>query len=165
MLSIGSLELGASNPDNARPDRRRTPSASMSSAPLIDTAATANLRVGIDMVRISRITESVEHFGDKFLSRIFTPREVAYAQSSPACRDERLAARFAAKEAAMKALRVADCGIPWTDFEVAREPSGQCSLKLHGKALQHCGRYELALSLSHEGDYATAVVMAQRTAP
>jgi holo-[acyl-carrier protein] synthase len=134
----------------------------MSSAQFIDTAPTGNLRVGIDMVRISRIRESVEQFGEKFLSRIFTPREVAYAVSSPACRDERLAARFAAKEAAMKALRLTDRGIPWTDVEVAREPSGECSLALHGQALQHCGRYELALSLSHEGDYATAVVMVQR---
>lgn len=135
----------------------------MSSAQVMNTAATANLRVGIDMVRISRITESVEQFGERFLSRIFTAREVAYAMSSPACRDERLAARFAAKEAAMKALRLADRGIAWTDIEVAREASGECSLTLHGEALQYSRDYELALSLSHEGDYATAVVMAQRT--
>lgn len=135
----------------------------MSSAQSINSAANADLRVGIDLVRISRITESVAQFGEKFLSRIFTPSEVAYAMASPTCRDERLAVRFAAKEAAMKALQLADCGIPWTDFEVARAPSGQCSLTLHGIALQRLGSFELALSLSHEGDYATAIVMAQRT--
>ena len=130
-------------------------------------APTARLRIGIDMVRVSRIRESIEQFGERFLSRIFTPAEIAYAVSSPGCRDERLAARFAAKEAAMKALQLANAGIPWSDFEVAREQSGECSLNLRGaaqRAVSGQGTYELALSLSHEGDYATAVVMAQRAA-
>jgi holo-[acyl-carrier protein] synthase len=125
----------------------------------------ASLRVGIDLVRVSHIAESVEKFGERFLSRIFTPREIAYATSSPACRNERLAVRFAAKEAAMKALQLADEGVPWTDLEVARQPSGDCSLHLHGaaqQAVERSGSYELALSLSHEGDLATAIVIAQR---
>lgn len=124
-----------------------------------------NLRVGIDLVRVSHIAESVEKFGERFLKRIFTSLEIAYAASSPACRNERLAARFAAKEAAMKALQLADEGIAWTDLEVARQPSGNCSLRLHGaaqRAVERSGTYELALSLSHEGDLATAIVVAQR---
>lgn len=134
----------------------------MSSAQFISGAVRSTLRVGIDLVRVSRIAESIDLFGNRFLTRIFTPREVAYAVSAPACRDQRLAARFAAKEAAIKALQLSDRGVPWTDLEVARGPAGECSLILHGKALEHCQPCELALSLSHEGDYATAVVMAQR---
>jgi holo-[acyl-carrier protein] synthase len=124
-----------------------------------------NLRVGVDMVRISRIAESVERFGQRFLQRIFTADEIAYAMAAPACRDERLAARFAAKEAALKALQLADQGIRWTDLEVARDASGDCSLRLHGAARGAAASNritDVAVSLSHEGDYATAVVMARR---
>jgi len=141
------------------------PNHSMLSTRSNPASAFANLRVGIDLVRVSHIAESVEKFGERFLSRVFTPQEIAYAASSPACRNERLATRFAAKEAAMKALQLADEGIPWTDLEVARQPSGDCSLRLHGaaqRAMERSGTYELALSLSHEGDLATAIVVAQR---
>ncbi|WP_394827911.1 holo-ACP synthase [Pendulispora albinea] len=121
-----------------------------------------SLRVGIDLVRVSRIAESLEHFGERFLHRIFTDAEVAYATAAPAHTPERLAARFAAKEAAMKALALADGGIGWRQIEVQRSPSGDCSLLLHGDALAHArasGVTEMAVSLSHEGDYATAIVI------
>ena len=101
-----------------------------------------DLRVGIDLVRVSDIAESINRFGDRYLKRIFTENEVAYAYTSdsPAVRAERLAARFAAKEAALKALQLADEGIGWTELEVMREAGGSCSLKLHGKALQSIDR-------------------------
>lgn len=124
-----------------------------------------NLRVGIDIVRISRIAESLERFGQRFLNRVFTPDEIAYATAAPARSAERLAARFAAKEAALKALQLADKGIRWTELEVRRAQSGDCELQLHGAAqtaARMSGFANLALSLSHEGDYAAAVVMAQR---
>lgn len=127
--------------------------------------AAGNIRVGIDIVRISRIAESLERFGQRFLTRVFTPDEIAYATSAPARSAERLAARFAAKEAALKALQLADQGIRWTDLEVRRAPSGDCELRLHGAAhtaARISGFANLALSLTHEGDYAAAVVMAQR---
>jgi len=117
----------------------------------------ARLSVGIDLVQISRIAASIEQFGERFLRRVFTDGEVAYAQSSPGAAAERLAARFAAKEAAKKALRLD--GVGWRDLEVTRAPSGACDLVLHGAARAALGARELALSMSHDGDCATAVVI------
>ena len=112
------------------------------------------LRVGIDLVQVSRIAESVAQFGDAFVARVFTTAEAEYARPDP----QRLAARFAAKEATKKALALD--GVSWRDLEVVRLPSGACEMKLHGAAQASAGRCTLALSMSHEGDYATAVVIA-----
>ena len=123
------------------------------------------IRVGIDIVRISHIAESIERFGQRFLRRIYTADEIAYAEAAPTLRAERLAARFAAKEAGLKALQLADAGVSWTDLEVHRAQSGDCELRLHRSAhsaARASGICDIALSLSHEGDYATAIVMAQR---
>lgn len=116
------------------------------------------MQVGIDLVSVSRISESIATFGDKFLARVFTPAELAYAQDKP----ESLAARFAAKEATKKALALD--GVGWNEIEVVRKPNGACELALHGAAraaADAAGTRELALSLSHELDFATAVVVAQ----
>ncbi len=121
--------------------------------------------VGIDLVRVSRVAASLAQFGERFLRRVFTEAEIAYATSSPGLTAERLAARFAAKEAAIKALGLADQGVGWRQIEVQRLPSGSCRLVLHGAAhaaAADAGVSELAVSLSHEGDYATAVVLATR---
>ncbi len=118
------------------------------------------LAVGIDLVQVSRIAESLEHFGERFLRRIFTEGEIAYATAAPALTHQRLAARFAAKEAAIKALGLSEVG--WRQIEVASLPSGACELRLHGQAraaADAAGAADLALSLSHEGDFATAVVV------
>ncbi len=115
------------------------------------------MRVGIDLVQVARISASVDAFGERFLRRIFTPREVAYAGARP----ESLAARFAAKEAAKKALSLE--GVGWTEIEVVRHSNGACDLELHGAAraaADAIGAHDLALSLSHEGDFATAIVVA-----
>lgn len=117
----------------------------------------------MDLVQISRIASSVQKFGDRFLHRIYTPLELAYATSSPTLMMERLAARFAAKEAALKALALADRGVAWQDMEVVRQPDGQCALQLHGKAAELAkigGIVKTALSLTHDGDYAAAIVAA-----
>ena len=122
------------------------------------------MRVGIDLVRVSRVAASLEQFGERFLRRVFTDAEVAYATSSPSLTAERLAARFAAKEAAIKAIGLVDRG-SWREIEVTRQPSGRCELALHGaarEAADEAGLSELAVSLSHEGDYATAIVLAMR---
>ena len=111
------------------------------------------LRVGIDLVQVSRIADSLAQFGDRFLRRIFTDGEIAYATAAPGQTAERLAARFAAKEAAKKALALDAVG--WRQIEVVRAPSGACTLALHGIAAAG----ELAVSLSHEGDLAAAVVV------
>ncbi len=114
------------------------------------------LRVGVDLVRVSRIADSLDAFGERFIARVFTPGEAAYATTP-----ERLAARFAAKEAVKKALELD--GVGWRDIEVARRASGACDVILHGAAraaADALGARELALSMSHEGDYATATVVA-----
>jgi holo-[acyl-carrier protein] synthase len=123
--------------------------------------------VGIDLVMVSRVEASLARFGERFLRRVFTEGEIAYATSSPALAAERLAGRFAAKEAAIKALDLADQGVGWRQIEVAREDSGKCRLILHGAAraaADNAGVAELSLSLTHEGDYSAAVVLAVRHA-
>ena len=114
----------------------------------------ARLAVGIDLVQVSRIAGSVETFGDRFLQRVYTDGELAYAGRDA----QRLAARFAAKEAAKKALGLD--GIGWRELEVVRADTGACELVLHGAARDAAGARSLALSMSHEGDHATAVVIA-----
>ncbi len=106
--------------------------------------------------------ESLARFGDRFLRRVFTEAEIAYATAAPAQTAERLAARMAAKEATVKALRLAHEGIGWRQIEVARDPSGACELVLHGRAKEIAaalGVDDMTVSLSHEGQYATAVVV------
>ena len=122
-----------------------------------------NLRVGFDLVQISRIAESIETFGDQFRQKIFTADELAYAMSGEGLCAERLTARFAAKEAVIKALQLTHEGVNWRDIEVCKLRSGDCSLALHGHVADLAatmGVVSLALSLSHDGDYAGAFVMA-----
>jgi holo-[acyl-carrier protein] synthase len=132
------------------------------------TASHAQPRVGIDLVQISRIEESLQRFGDRFLKRLFHVDEIAYARSSPMLCAQRLAARFAAKEAALKVLQCPHRGIPWREIEVRRSSSGECALVLHGAAnaaAREAGVAVTSLSLTHEGDYALAVVLAQHSSP
>jgi holo-[acyl-carrier protein] synthase len=119
--------------------------------------------VGIDLVMVSRVEASLARFGERFLRRVFTDGEIAYATSTPALAAERLAARFAAKEATIKALDLAEAGVGWRQIEVLREASGRVVLALHGAAraaADEAGVGELSLSLTHEGDYSAAVVLA-----
>lgn len=122
------------------------------------------LRAGIDTVLVSRLEESLEHFGERFLHRLFTDGEQAAAGGAP----ERLAARFAAKEATLKAFGWHDTGIDWREIEVHTTPHGEPRLRLHGKAAA-CARaealHEVALSLSHDGDHACAIVVALAVQP
>jgi holo-[acyl-carrier protein] synthase len=123
--------------------------------------------LGIDLVLVSRVEASLARFGERFLRRVFTEGEIAYATADPGATAERLAARFAAKEATMKALDLAgrDVGVGWREIEVAREHSGRCRLILHGAAraaADEAGVGELSVSLTHEGDYSAAVVLAPR---
>ena len=121
------------------------------------------MRVGIDLVRVCDVTESVATFGDRYLRRLFTPAEIRYASDDPARMPERLAARFAAKEATIKALGMVEHEGAWRSIEVIRTRSGRCELVLHGRvreAADALGASSLAVSLSHEHEYATAVVVA-----
>ncbi|MBM3942944.1 MAG: holo-[acyl-carrier-protein] synthase [SAR202 cluster bacterium] len=119
------------------------------------------LATGVDIIEIPRIRRVVEQYGMRFLERIFTPGEIAYCRG----RAPNLAARFAAKEATMKALGTGIRGVGWKDIEVVRHSSGAPSILLHGRAqsrAQRLGVLEISLSLSHSQEYAVAFVVAQR---
>lgn len=123
------------------------------------------LSVGVDLVHIPRVEASLRDFGERFVQRLFTPDEAAYATGQPASQAERLAARFAAKEAAIKAFEWSEAGVNWRDVEVVRLGSGACRLVLHGRARELADAQDvtsMAVSLSHDGDYATAVVTVLR---
>ncbi len=118
--------------------------------------------VGIDLVEVSDVRKSIDHFGDQYLQRLFTPLERAQCaeSSEPA---PRFAARFAAKEATIKALAIEDPIPPWTSMEVRRLACGSCALSLTGTAARIArekGIDELFVSLSHEGGMAIAIVVA-----
>ncbi len=129
----------------------------------ISQPAAERMRVGMDVVDIRRISESIDKFGERFFQRLFSEDEISYALSGEGQTAQRLAARFAAKEAAIKAFNLGEAGVNWRDIEVQKLPSGACRLALHGRAASHAeqlGVCEIALSLSHDGDYAAAVVTA-----
>lgn len=118
--------------------------------------------LGMDISEVNRIQEAIERHGEAFLKRIFTPAEIEYCKRhrNPY---ERYAARFAAKEAAMKALGTGwRRGVRWVDIEVARMPSGQPTLKLHGESLQIAhglGVTRISLTITHSGNTALAQVI------
>src|SRR6266436_8719982 len=95
---------------------------------------------GIDIAEVPRIAESIERFGERFLHRVFTEGEIRYCDCK-ANRAERYAARFAAKEAAMKALGTGwSHGGRWRDIEVARQQRSRPTIKFHGKAAEFAAR-------------------------
>jgi holo-[acyl-carrier protein] synthase len=117
---------------------------------------------GIDIAEVPRIREAIARHGQRFLKRIFTEGEIQYCDSK-ANRVERYAARFAAKEAGMKAIGTGwNHGVRWRDIEVARKPGGRPTLVLHGKAAEFAARLgvnNIALSLTHTADQAMAQVI------
>jgi holo-[acyl-carrier protein] synthase len=120
------------------------------------------LGIGTDLVEVHRIRESISRFGDRFISRIYTDREQVYCRSK-ANAAERFAARFAAKEAGMKAIGTGwRLGVTWRDFEVANEPSGRPTLRLYGvaqKVAKDLGVQHISLSLTHTGQAGFAIVI------
>jgi holo-[acyl-carrier protein] synthase len=117
---------------------------------------------GVDITEVGRIKATVERFGDRFLKRVFTPAEVRYCLGKPNTA-ERLAARFAAKEAGMKAIGTGlRHGVTWQSVEVFRFPGQRPMLKFTGKAAEIAGRLgckRTHLSLSHTADLAIAHVI------
>jgi holo-[acyl-carrier protein] synthase len=118
--------------------------------------------LGIDITEVSRMREAIERRGRGLVQRIFTPAEITYCESH---RDpyERFAARFAAKEAGMKALGTGwRLGVRWVDLEVVRLPSGKPTLVLHGKAHEFAaklGVINISLTITHTGNSALAQVI------
>ncbi|HTF44018.1 MAG TPA: holo-[acyl-carrier-protein] synthase [Terriglobales bacterium] len=117
---------------------------------------------GIDIAEVPRIAEAIARFGERFLRRVYTEGEIRYCDSK-ANRVERYAARFAAKEAAMKALGTGwNHGVRWRDVEVTRLPGGRPTMTFHGKAGEFAARLgavHVALSLSHTAEQAIAQVI------
>ena len=117
---------------------------------------------GIDIAEVPRIAEAIARYGDRFLRKIYTEGEIRYC-GSKANRVERFAARFAAKEAAMKALGTGwNHGVRFRDVEVSRLPGKRPTITFHGKAAEFAeklGTKNVALSLSHTAEQAIAQVI------
>lgn len=118
--------------------------------------------IGTDLIEVSRVRRSVERYGDKFLRRVYTATELAYAMSKKNFA-ERLAGRFAVKEAGMKAIGTGwRRGVTWQDFEVINEPGGRPTLHFTGVAsriAETLGVVRTSLSITHTADMAMAVVI------
>ena len=120
------------------------------------------LRVGTNLVRVADIGQSIETFGDRYLTRVYTPDELSTCRAGEGWTVERLASRFAAKEAVTKVLRPLD-GLSYQSIEVTLDDHGAPTLLLHGAARQRAealGLQETSVSMSHEGEYAVAIVAA-----
>jgi holo-[acyl-carrier protein] synthase len=120
------------------------------------------LGMGTDLAEVERIEQSVERYGERFLTRVYTDLESGYSMRKKNFA-ERLAGRFAAKEAGMKAIGTGwRRGVTWKDFEVVNEPSGKPTLRLSGVAAQvaaQMGVKSIALSITHTATMAMAVVI------
>jgi holo-[acyl-carrier protein] synthase len=115
--------------------------------------------VGIDIIEVSRIRKSIEDYSVSFTGKIFTEDEVKYCSEKPNP-FQHYAARFAAKEAFSKAAGTGwNSDFSWQEVEVVNEPSGKPRLRLTGASLKMFGQKRIFLSLSHSGDYVTAVVI------
>src|SRR5690349_1139691 len=123
---------------------------------------------GVDIAEVGRIKAAVERFGERFLRRVFTPAEVRYCMGKTNAA-ERLAARFAAKEAGMKAIGTGlRHGVTWQDVEVLRLPGQRPILKFNGKAAEFADRLgckRTHLSLSHTKEQAIAYVILEGEKP
>jgi holo-[acyl-carrier protein] synthase len=117
---------------------------------------------GVDLAEVDRIRASIARFGDRFIQRIYTASEIAYVEQK-ANRFERYAARFAAKEAGMKAIGTGwKRGVGWHDFEVANLPTGKPTLRLYGTAArvaEKLGVKSISLSLTHTAQLGMAHVI------
>ncbi|MBI2763005.1 MAG: holo-ACP synthase [Chloroflexi bacterium] len=117
----------------------------------------------MDIIKVARIRDTLARFGPRFSRRVLTPAEQRYVRDRP----ETFAGRWAAKEAVSKVLGLGVRGIGWRDIEVERLPTGQPSVRLHGRAAQRAdqlGMDRIALSITHESDYAVAIAFGVRTA-
>lgn len=129
----------------------------------VDWASHTSLRVGVDIADVSQIANSLSQFGDRYARRVFTAGELTDSAGEPDVRARSLAGRFAAKEATMKVLRPDGVGLDWRSIEVRSFGSGWPGIRLRGTAqrlAEQAGIRDLSVSLSHDGNLATAVVVA-----
>lgn len=121
--------------------------------------------IGVDIIEVERIEQALSRHADHFLERVFTPGEIRDCWPSEQQRCRRLAARFAAKEAALKALGIGLRGVTWQDIEVVKDELGKPSLRLTGRLAEIAAAQGIAamhLTLSHCKEYAMAQVVAER---
>jgi len=119
--------------------------------------------LGIDIIKVDRIRASLARFGERFSKRVLTAHEQRYVRARP----ETFAGRWAAKEAVSKVLGLGVRGIGWRDIEIERLPTGQPAVRLHGRAAaraEQLGMDRIAVSITHESDYAVAIAFGVRTA-
>jgi holo-[acyl-carrier protein] synthase len=119
--------------------------------------------LGIDIIRVDRIRHSLARFGSRFSARVLTERERRYVRDRP----ETLAGRWAAKEAVSKVLGLGVRGIGWREIEIERLPTGQPAVRLHGRAAARAAQLRMgriALSISHEREFAVAIAYGNRHA-
>ena len=139
-------------------DTHRNPGASSAATVPIGTT-----ELGIDIIKVERIRAALERFGPRFSRRVLTDAEQHYVRDRP----ETMAGRWAAKEAVSKVLGLGVRGIGWRDIEIERLPTGQPSVRLHGRAEQRAAQLRMdriAVSISHESDYAVAIAYGVRHA-
>ena len=122
--------------------------------------------IGVDIVKISRIKRAIDRWGDRFLEKVFTQKEIEFCNSRPRPVNT-FALRFAAKEAFSKAIGLGmRQGVIWRDIEVFHHPTGKPGLRLYGKCLdiyKESGLNNIHVTLSDEGDYGIAVVILERS--
>jgi holo-[acyl-carrier-protein] synthase len=117
--------------------------------------------LGIDIIQVERIRRTLAKFGRRFARRVLTEAEDRYVRDRP----ENFAGRWAAKEAVSKVLGLGVRGVGWTDIEIQRLPTGQPSVRLHGRAARRAeqlGMDRIAVSISHEAEYAVAIAFGIR---
>ncbi len=127
------------------------------------TVPEGTTELGIDIVKVDRIRAAMARFGDRFARRVLTDPERRYVRD----RAETFAGRWAAKEAVSKVLGLGVRGIGWRDIEVERLPTGQPSIRLHGRAAARAdqlGMTRIAVSITHEAEFAVAIAFGVRTA-
>ncbi len=118
--------------------------------------------LGIDIIKVERIRATLARFGSRFTRRVLTPAEQRYVRDRP----ETMAGRWAAKEAVSKVLGLGVRGIGWRDIEIERLPTGAPSVRLHGRAearAEQLGMGRVAVSISHEAEFAVAIAFGVRT--
>jgi holo-[acyl-carrier protein] synthase len=128
----------------------------------LPTPPAGTTELGIDIIKVERIARAIEKHGRRFAGRVLTEHEDAYVRDRP----ENFAGRWAAKEAVSKVLGLGVRGVGWREIEIVRLPTGQPSVRLHERALRRAnqlGMQRVAVSISHEREYAVAIAFGIRT--
>jgi holo-[acyl-carrier protein] synthase len=146
----------------ARVGQAPAPTSTGAHASVLGVVPPGTTELGVDIIRVERIRRTLARYGSRFADRVLTPAERRYVRDRP----ETMAGRWAAKEAVSKVLGLGVRGIGWREIEVERLPTGQPAVRLHGRAAaraEQLGMGRVAVSISHEADYAVAVAFGVRT--